>query len=176
MRTPIAALLVAVALAGTATAQPRDEEKPRGRPARDEVFKMVDAYVVSNLQESLGLSEAEFVKLLPLVRRLQTERRETTQKRIMAVQELRKLLRSGSGTESQVAALLRDVKAAESDETASLKRNRDAVDAVLSPLQQAKFRVMEAEVEHKLRELMAEMRQRQGRRPGGQMPRTPRNH
>ena len=167
-------LLAMVALAGSAVAQ--ENEGNARRAPRDEVFRMVDAYVVSNLQESLGLSEAEFVKLLPLVRRLQTERREAAQKRVMAVQELRRLLRAGNATESQVAALLKDVKAAEADELVTLKRNREAVDAALAPLQQAKFRVMEAEVEHKLRELMAEMRQRQGRRPGGPLTRKPRHN
>jgi hypothetical protein len=170
VKTLLMVALVGSALAGPAWAQPT--EGPR-RPPRDEVFKMVDAYVVSNLQESLGLSEAEFVKLLPIVRRLQTERREAAHKRIQAVQELRRALRAGNSTESQVASLLRDVKTAEAEEAATTKRNRDAVDAALTPLQQAKFRVMETEVEHKLRELMAEMRQK--RRPGGAMPRKPRN-
>jgi hypothetical protein len=34
------------------------EAQPRERPARarEELFKMVDAYIVSNLQESLGAS------------------------------------------------------------------------------------------------------------------------
>jgi hypothetical protein len=125
---------------------------------------MVDAYVVSNLQESLGLSDQEFVALLPLVKRLQTERRDTMQKRGGAVQALRRALRSGTATEAQVTGLLREAKAAELEEAASLKRNREAVDAALTPLQQAKFRVMEAEVDHKLRQLMAEMRSRQERR------------
>jgi hypothetical protein len=75
-----------------------------------------------------------------------------------------------------VADLLKDVKTAEAEEMATLKRNRDAVDAALRPQQQAKFRVMEAEVEHKLRELMAEMRQRQGRRLGGSLSRKPRDN
>jgi hypothetical protein len=173
VRPLLSAALLATVLAGPALAQPNEGDRPRGRPQRDEVFKMVDAYVVSNLQESLGLSEAEFVKLLPIVRRLQTERREATHKRLTAVQELRKVMRSGSVTESQVASLLRDVKTAEAEEAATQKRNRDAVDAALSPLQQAKFRVMEAEVERKLRELMAEMRQ--NRRPGGAPLRKPRD-
>ena len=171
----MAASLIAIALAGPVSAQ--ENARDGRRPARDEVFRMVDAYVVSNLQESLGLSEPEFVKLLPLVRRLQTERRDTAQKRLLAVQELRRVLHAGNATDTQVTALLKDVKSAEADELSALKRNRDAVDAALSPLQQAKFRVMEAEVEHKLRELMTEMRQqRQGRRPDGPLPRKPRDN
>ena len=172
MKTAALASIVALALTGSALAQAPDGRP--GRPQRDEVFKMVDAYVVSNLQESLGLSDQEFVKLLPLVKRLQTERRDTMQKRASAVQELRRTLRSGTATEAQVTGLLREVKAAELEEGASLRRNREAVDAALSPLQQAKFRVMEAEIDRKLRELMSEMRSRQERRLDKKPPFRPR--
>ena len=37
---------------------------------------MVDAYVVSHLQESLGLSDAQYAKALPLVTKLQADRRD----------------------------------------------------------------------------------------------------
>ena len=67
--------------------------------------------------------------------------------------------------------LLRDVKAAEAEEPGLLRKDRDAIDAVLSPLQQAKFRVLEVEVEHKIRELMNQIRtqrrNQQKPRPGG---------
>ncbi len=32
---------------------------------RDETFRLMDAYLISNLQESLGLSDEQFVKALP---------------------------------------------------------------------------------------------------------------
>ena len=37
---------------------------------------MVDAYVLSNMQESLGLSDEQFAQAIPLVKKLQRERRE----------------------------------------------------------------------------------------------------
>jgi hypothetical protein len=37
---------------------------------------MVDAYLVSNLQESLGLTDEQFAKAIPLVKKVQAERRE----------------------------------------------------------------------------------------------------
>ncbi|HSD28761.1 MAG TPA: hypothetical protein VLL75_15770, partial [Vicinamibacteria bacterium] len=75
-RTTLGLLLAFAAWGATARAQ--DETAPvAGRPARaDEAFKLVDAYVVSNLQESLGLTDDQFAKAIPLVKRLQTERRE----------------------------------------------------------------------------------------------------
>ena len=136
---------------------------------------MVDAYIVSNLQESLDLTDEQFVKLLPLVKRLQTDRRAVLQRRQQPLMELRRLLASGGATETKVTELLRQIKAAEADEPAVLRKDRDAIDAVLSPVQQAKFRVMEVEVEHKIRELMNQIRiERRGqarpRRSGEQPP------
>ena len=157
------ALLLATALHGAGPERPRDE-----------AFKMIDAYIVSNLQESLELTDDQFVKLLPLVKRLQTDRRALVQRRQQALAELRQVMASGGATEPKVAELLREVKAAEAEEPAVLRKDREAIDGVLSPIQQAKFRVLEVEVEHKIRELMTQIRaqrRNQGQRPAG--PRRP---
>ena len=89
--------------------------------------------------------------------------------------DLRRLLASGGATEAKVTELLREVKAAEAEEPGLLRKDRDAIDAVLSPVQQAKFRVLEVEVEHKIRELMTQIRaqrrnQGQARPPGPRRP------
>ena len=81
--------------------------------------------------------------------------------------ELRRLLASGDGDRSGVTELLRQVKAAEAEEPAASAQDRDAIDAALSPVQQAKFRVLEAEVEHKIRELMAQIRAQRREGAGG---------
>ena len=140
---------------------------------RDEAFKMIDAYIVSNLQESLELTDDQFVKVLPLVKRLQTDRRAAIQRRQQALMELRRLMASGDATEARVTELLGEVKAAERDEPGLLRKDRDAIDAVLSPVQQAKFRVLEVEVEHKIRELMTQIRT-QRRKEGQARPPAPR--
>jgi len=140
------------------------------RRSRDEAHKMVDAYIVSNLQESLGLSEDQYVKLLPLVNRLQKDRREYTARRMQALQEMRRLLQSGGATEARVSELLKEVKTVEAEAPSVQKKDQDAIDAVLTPVQQAKYRILETEVERKIRELMGQMRApgRMGgrRRPG----------
>jgi len=174
--TGVHACVLTVALAGAGQQPGAEGERPGERRApRDEAFKMIDAYIVSNLQESLDLTDDQFVKLLPLVKRLQTDRRTTLQRRQQALMELRRLLASGGATEARVTELLREVKAAEADEPALLRKDRDAIDAVLSPVQQAKFRVLEVEVEHKIRELMTQIRaqrrnQGQARPPGPRRP------
>jgi len=151
----------------SATAAGQEPASSPARPAgrhREEAFRMVDAYIVSNLQESLGLTDEQLKALLPLVMRLHHDRRELVHRRLQNLRELRRLLASGAATEAQVEQRLREAKRLENDEPTTLRRDREAVDAALSPLQQAKFRVLEAEVEQKIRGLRSRMRGRPGPR------------
>ena len=162
MRALGALLMASVSAVASAQEQARPE---CGGRARDEAFKMVDAYIVSNLQDSLGLSDDQFTRLLPLVMKLHSDRRESVHRRIQGLRELRRVLASGTATEAQVEERLREIKRLENEEPALLRRDREAVDGALTPLQQAKFRVLESEVEQKIRALRGRM-QMQGR-PGG---------
>jgi Spy/CpxP family protein refolding chaperone len=121
---------------------------------RDEAAKMVDAYILSNLQERLNLSDTQFVKLLPLVKGHQAERRRVAQRRLHALMELRRTLASGQATEASIGALLDEAKKAEVEGPAAVARSQGAIDALLTPVQQAKFRVFEAEVEQRLRDML----------------------
>ena len=137
---------------------------------------MVDAYIARNLQESLGLTDEQLGKLLPRVTRLHHDRRELVDRRLQNLRELRRLLASGTATEAQVGQRLVEAKRLENEEPMRLRRNREAVDAALSPLQQAKFRVLEAEVEQKIRGQRGRVQGRPGTRgrrggPGQEAPR-----
>jgi len=121
---------------------------------------MVDAYIVSNLQEGLGLSDEQFVKVLPLVKRFLADRREMAEQRRRALRDLRDLLQAGGATEAKVAERLREVKALETEEVDKLRGNLGALDAAMTPVQQAKFRIMQIEVEQKIREILREVRER----------------
>lgn len=138
------------------------------RPPREDAFRMVDAYIVANLQESVDLTDEQFVKVLPLVKRFQRDRRELLERRRQALRELQRMLQSGTATEARVADRLREVKGLETEEVEKIRANLEAIDALLTPLQQAKFRIMQLEVEHKIREILQEVRQR--RRGGPDEP------
>jgi Spy/CpxP family protein refolding chaperone len=174
-------LVGVLVLAVSASAAGQDEapspDRSHGRH-RDEAFRMVDAYIASNLQESLGLTDEQLAKLLPLVTRLHHDRRELVHRRLQNLRELRGLLASGTATEAQVAQRLAEAKRLENEEPLRLRRDREAVDAALSPLQQAKFRVLEAAVEQKIRGLRGRIRGRPGTRgrrsgPEPEAPRQP---
>jgi hypothetical protein len=139
---------------------------------RDEAARMVDAYILSNLQERLGLSDAQFVKLLPLVKSHQGERRQAGRRRGQALLELRRELHSGRATEASIGALLEETKKAELEGPAAVARSQAAIDAQLTPVQQAKYRVFEAEVEQRLRDVLRNaargraLERRERQRPG----------
>jgi hypothetical protein len=151
-------------VAGSATLV-HGQEPPRRRVApapREEAFKLVDAYVVSNLQESLGLSDEAFVKVLPLLKRVQTARRQHLLDRTRLQRELRQKLRAGASTEAEVIETLRELKSVDARGVEQARVAMVELDAALTPLQQAKYRVLELEVEQRMRELVGRVRPRAG--------------
>jgi hypothetical protein len=106
-----------------------------------------------NLEEALGLSPEEAGRLLPLVKKLQTDRRRLVERRHETIGEMRGLLQSGTATEAQIAERMKEIRNIEAEEPLVLVKDRKAIDDVLSVVQQAKFRVLEVEVEQKLRDL-----------------------
>ena len=146
------------------------QEPPGGHPGREEAFRMVDAYLVSNMQESLGLSDDQFAKTIPLVKKLQRERREYLMERGRVTREMRRLLSQGGSPEAPVLELLQQAKKLEAEGPERTRRNLEALDAVLTPIQQAKYRVLEGEVEQRVRELTNRAR---AARPGGRQRSDP---
>ena len=124
-------LLAALVLTGSA-AQAQVED-PGRRPEREEAFRLVDAYVVSHLQEGLGLSDEQFAKAVPLVSKLQRERREYLLGRVRLTREMRRLLRQGGSVEAQVLERLEESKKLEAEGPERIRRNFEALDAVLDP-------------------------------------------
>jgi Spy/CpxP family protein refolding chaperone len=136
-----------------AAAAAAQQDSAAGRPAREEAFRMVDAYLVSNLQESLGLSDDQFAKAIPVVKKLQRERRESLLERVRVMREMRRLMKQGGVAEAAVLELLQEAKKLEAEGPERTRRNLEALDALLTPMQQAKYRVLEGEVEQRIREL-----------------------
>jgi hypothetical protein len=164
VRHALAVLFVVASAAGAAAQEGRPERAPGRRPPREEIFRMVDAYIAEHLQESLALSDEQLNRLMPLVRKLNADRRRFTERRIRSVFEMRRMLKEPAPNEARIAELLQQLRAAEAEEPAAIRAAHDAIDAQLSPLQQARFRILEAEVEHRVRRVMASVR---GQRPNG---------
>jgi hypothetical protein len=146
-------------MAAAAVSTQEGSRSSRSRDRRDEAFRMVDAYVIANIQESLDLDEDQYARAIPLVNRLQKARREYHRERGRTLRQMRQLLKSGAATESQLQEAVASLKTLEVEGPARIRERLDELDAILSPVQQAKYRVFEVEVEHRMRDLM-----RRGRR------------
>ena len=86
------------------------------------------------------------------------------------MREMRRLLRQGGAVEPQVLELLKQAKALDVEGPERTRRNLEALDALLTPIQQAKYRVLESEVEQRMRELMNRAR---AARPGPRQKAAP---
>ena len=157
------ALVASVGGPGVAPAEAAGSQRSQER--WEEAFRMVDAYVIANLQESLGLDEATYEEAIPLVNKLQKTRRKFYGERGRKQREMRRLLRSGSATETQVIELLESYKGLEIEGPERIRKQMSELDALLTHLQQAKYRVFEVEGELRMRDLM-----RRGR--GERSPKT----
>ena len=167
----VATMVAVIAMPAVVLAQQGASHK---RPA-DEAFKMVEAYVIANVQESLELTDEQFVKLLPSLKRQQTERREFNRNRQRALRDLNRTVRGGD-TEQRIVAALDHLKQIEAGSFEARRQRYAEIDAELSPIQQAKLRVFEFEIERRIRDLMRRVRggqqQRQDRpREPGTRPR-----
>ena len=147
------ALLVAAVLAG----QGPQGEAPAVTPA--EVQRMFDSYALMQAQEQLQIKDDQFPQFLTRFKALQEIRRQALQQRTRRVAEIRRLL---TAAEPDTAALREQMKGL--DELAArtyaeTQKAYESIDQVLTPVQQAKFRVFEELMERRKLELVNRARQ-----------------
>jgi len=130
----------------------------QGRPRQAEAFRMVDAYIVSHMQESLRLDDDQFARMIPLVKSLQATRREMAQRKRQTLRRLGRELGTGRASEETVAELVGSLRELRAQEFDALGSAYAAIDAELDPIQQGRFRIMEREVEGRIRELLQRVR------------------
>jgi len=126
--------------------------------------------ILERFRASDPLPELEAVTSPEEIQKLQAERREYYFERTRTAREMRRLLQRGGATEAQVLELLRRLKALDEDGPARTRKNLEALDAMLNPLQQAKYRVLELDVEQRMRELLNRVRPRGAPRQGARPP------
>jgi hypothetical protein len=142
----------------------------RGQAAEDqpvspgEVQRLMDAYALMQAQDQLKISEEQFSQFLSRYKALQDIRRKDLQERARLINEMRKILNAGGTIDD--AGLAERVKALQELDTrsaADIRKAYDAIDQMLDPRQQAKFRVFEENMERRKLEFVT--RARQSNRP-----------
>jgi Spy/CpxP family protein refolding chaperone len=173
---------VIVVWATPAAAQARRTQPPGaaggdGAVSPAEIQRMLDGYMLIQAQDVLQLTDEQFPRFLARVRTWQEARRRTQGERQRMLQELRRMTagRAGPVDESTIKDRLKALDDLEARATGEIQQQRDAIDQVLSPAQQARFRVFEETMEQRKIELLIRARQGRGRQNLPQATEEPRH-
>ncbi len=147
------------------TAAQQRPNRQAGQLTPAEVVGMLDAYAVVQAQDALQLTDAQYGPFVTRLRKLQETRRHNQQARNQIIQDLRQL--AGAQTkppfdEAAIKERLRALREQDDQAAAELRRAYDALDEVIDPAQQARFRIFEETMERRKLDLL--MRARQGAR------------
>lgn len=169
-------LMLALVPLGEAQAQPQTPPAP-GVPTDDmspmQVHQLFDAMLVMQAQDALALSEPQYAQFVSRLKTLQDARRRNQQERVRMIAELQRMTNPRNPQppdESELTRRLLALQELEARQAAELRRAYNGIDEVLSPLQRARFRVLEEQTERRKLELVGRARQNQrapGRKPPG---------
>ena len=132
-------------------------EQPGVSPA--EIQRLFDAYSVMQAQEQLNLSDAQWANFLVKMKALQDVRRLHQQERAKVLQDLRKLAQQGDAADdAQIKERIKALDDLDARSADDLRKAYEALDAVLTPRQQARFRLFEEQMERRKIELLTRAR------------------
>lgn len=173
MRLAVVLLLTAVAVSAEAgpaggpqnRAAPPSRDLPQQRDdmSPGEVHQLFDAMLAMQAQNALSLDDQQYPPFLRRLRALQEARRRNQQERVRLINELQRMTNPRNpkpAAEPEVKLRLNALQELESRSAADLRRAYDALDEVLTPLQQARFRVLEEQIERRKLELVGRARQK----------------
>jgi len=171
LMTRVTALTIALTCAWPAAAQPAQPGMPAGpgemSPAQ--VQQLFDAMLVMQAQEALSLSEQQYGQFLTRLKLLQDTRRRNQQERFRLIGELQRLTHPGrpraSASDGELKERLGALHELEARSAVEVRRAYTAIDEVLDPQQQARFRVFEEQIERRKLELIGRARQNRPNRP-----------
>lgn len=181
LSTQLLATVVFVGLAANAFAQggravQRQGQRglaPEGGVTPAEIQQMFDAYFLVQAQEVLQLKDEQYPRFLTRLRALQAIRRRAENQRLQNLNQLRRMLQATDGRvdDSLIKERLKTLSDLDASVATEIRQAQDSLDEVLDLRQQARFRILEEEMERRKVELV--MRTRQANRPNPNRPRDP---
>jgi hypothetical protein len=162
-----------VTAVGSISAQQSGKGAPQGGPAADmspaQVNQLFDAMLVMQAQDALSLTEQQYAQFVTRLKVLQDTRRRSQQERLRLINELQRMTNprnaEANAAESDIKLRLSALQELEGRSAAELRRAYNALDEVLNPLQQARFRVLEENIERRKLQLVGRARQNNPERP-----------
>lgn len=142
-----------------------------------EIQKVFDGYLLIQAQESLGLTDQQFVQFVPRLKILQDTRRRHQQERLRLLNDLQRLTRPAAPPpeEAVLQERLSTLQELDARFAGDMRKAYTALDEVLDVRQQARFRVFEEQIERKKLDLLLRARQNPNRpqNPNRVMPKRP---
>ena len=156
-------LILVVWLAGSAAMLAQGTARPEAEPdlSPGEIQRMFDALLLADAQRTLALTDRQYPDFVTRLRVLQDTRRSNLQLRVRLLGELQRLTnpRGPGGEEAAIKERLGALQELESRNAAELRRAYNQLDEVLDVRQQARFRVLEEQLERRKLELLIRARQ-----------------
>jgi hypothetical protein len=159
MKPSLRTFAVLVLLACPAVAMPFQSNAPRGNRARSTAIEdVVQGLYISQFQEQVQVSDEQFVKILPLLRKGIETMRDNANRRLRATNRLKQLLQNGA-SDDDLNAQIRELDEAERLTKVNQESFIKFIDPFLNTEQKAKFRVFQSTFDQRLRELVLRARQ-----------------
>lgn len=166
----VAALIVAASVTASAQELPPQPAPPQPMPGLGgdmtpgEVQRLFDAYLIMEAQQALNLTDPQYPQFLGRLKTLQDTRRRNQQQRNQLMGELQRLTSPRAAAtnrpdEATIKERLSALQELESRSAAEMRKAYNGLDEVLDVRQQARFRVLEEQIERRKIELLMRARQ-----------------
>lgn len=167
----IHAIVLAAALMVPAVAAAAPAQDARGRGGRaaagqeglapGQILNMLDAWAIVQAQDALQLGDDQYGEFVARLKRLQQTRRRNLQARNTILQELRRLTapQAPQGDEGALRDRLHALADHDDRAAAEMRKAYEELDRVLTPRQQARFRLFEEALERRKIDLLQRARQ-----------------
>jgi hypothetical protein len=159
MRTRTSKAFMVAALASLLAGPVSGQEEPDPRPSGEEVEGMIDAYILSKLQEAVVLSDEQFGRMVVAQKKMQDARRAYRRERNELLRQMRHRLRREDAGEAELSPLLLRLDEMHQRFLEEERARYRDVDAILDVRQRARYRIFEGEVQKRLRELIQKSRE-----------------
>lgn len=169
----LVAAIASPALAGAEVPRGFDQQAGRRRPAGDadglgpaQILNMLDAWAIVQAQETLQLTDDKYGEFVTRLKRFQQTRRRNLQGRNAILQELRRLsaAETPQADDNAIQERLRALRAHDERAAAEMRKAYEELDQVLTPKQQARFRLFEEVLERRKIDLLKRAQQGAARR------------
>ena len=150
--------------------QPPAQEVPTGRRGRefrppadapgglraDEVQQIVDGWEIATAEKTLELNDQQYVPFIQQLRKLQSGRRQQFMQRQRMLMSLRQTInQQPAADDATIDARLKQYDDLERRHQQELQALHASIDAVLTPRQRARFRVLQEQMERRKLEVLS---------------------